>query len=138
MNIENRQVMQLAELRRAAVEATRGADLTAYVLADVARIIEAGEALEQKDGRSWIVPTRMVVEKSDDPRVNVTSVPQLLGADGAGLTHGEFRLHERNTHYGSKPKGFKVPKESEAVAAIMQRHGVAWPPDLRSDRGSAV
>ena len=52
------------------------------------------------------------------------------------LAHGEFRLGERNTHYGSKPKGFKVPKDSEVVAAIMQRHGVEWPADLRSDCGS--
>ena len=44
----------------------------------------------------------------------------------------------RNAHYGSKPKGFKVPKNSEVVAAIMLRHGVAWPPVPHNDDEPAV
>ena len=123
-------IMPLAEDRKRAVQDSRAVDLPAFLLAEVARLIESGQALEQKDGGAWIVPTMMLVDRVADTRANITAVPKLLGPDGAGLAHGEFRLREPNPVYGARPKGFKVPKDSTQVALIMRRHGVEWPPAL--------
>jgi len=129
MTRELETIFEIAEERRGTFEKVRKTDLTTHLLSVVAEIIRASNAYEQADGRSWVVPTRGIVEWSRDPRVTVTSVPQKLGENGVGLEHGAFRVAGSI----SRPMGFKVPKEAGDLAAIFERYGVEWPeaPDTK-------